>query len=148
MLRLARSVLLVACAAAIATVVLGGCAKKGPVYVESTTDFTKATALAALARADTSGVSSQPTADGPKLRHDALAALRHESASASGVADMLTRAFPSDTSGVPAYIEKATYAGEPAILVVEATGPAAGSLSAKRLWVLGKDGSVLFAGSR
>ena len=80
---------------------------------------------------------TEPTADGVKLRHDALAALRRQGATASGVADLLTRTFPSDTSGVPVYVEKATYEGKPAVLVVEAAGPKAGSLNAKRLWVVG-----------
>jgi hypothetical protein len=146
--RFVRIALLFGCAAAVVAVLLGGCAKKGPTYTESETDFTKVTALATLARADISDLESRPTADGPKLRHEALASLRRQGATASSVADLLTSAFPSDTSGVPVYIEKARYEGAPAVIVVEAAGPKSGSLSARRLWVVGEDGGVLLAGSR
>lgn len=146
--RFARIALLVACTAFAATVLLSGCAKKGPTYVESATDYSQVTALAVLARADASRVADRPTADGVQLRHDALAALRRQGATASGIADLLTRTFPSDTSGVPVYVEKASYEGKPGVLVVEAAGPKAGMLNAKRLWVVGTDGTILFAGSR
>jgi hypothetical protein len=142
--RVVRTALFVALAVAL----LCGCAKKGPAYVDAGTAHTKATALAVLSQADTSAVSSHPTSDGSKLRHDALAALRRQGAKASAVADLLTRAFPSDTRGVPVYVERATYDGKPAVLVVEATGPDSGSLNSRRLWVVGDDGDILFAGSR
>ena len=128
---------------------LCGCAKKGPTYVDAGTAHTKATALVVLVASRHLGRrSSRPTSDGAKLRHDALAALRRQGATASAVADLLTRTFPSDTRGVPVYVERATYDGEPAVLVVEATGPNSGSLNSRRLWVVGDDGDILFAGSR
>ena len=109
---------------------------------------TNETALAVLATADASAVASQPTADGAELRHAALAALRREGETASSVADLLTRTFPSSTRGVPVYVERASYDGTPAVLVVEATGLASGPLSSKRLWVVSESGDILFAGSR
>jgi len=146
--RIARTVLITALLAATAVALLTGCASKGPVYVESDVNYTNAMALALLAKADASAVASKPTSEGEKLRHEALAALRRNGATASSVADLLTRTFPSSTSGVPVYVERGNYDGKPAVLVVEATGPKSGSLSAKRLWVVGENGDVLFAGSR
>jgi len=146
--RRARAALAVCLLAAVAVGLLTGCANKGPVYVESGATHTNETALAVLAKADASAVASKPTADGPKLRHAALAALRREGTTASSVADLLTRTFPSTTSGVPVYVERGSYDGKAAVLVVEATGPESGSLSTKRLWVVAENGDILFAGSR
>jgi predicted small lipoprotein YifL len=146
--RISRTVLVASLLAAVAAALMTGCASKGPVYVDSGVNHTSATALALLAKADASAVASKPTSEGAKLRHEALAALRRNGAAASSVADLLTRTFPSSTSGVPVYVERGSYEGKPAVLVVEATGPKSGSLSTKRLWVVGESGDVLFAGSR
>lgn len=148
MTRVARAALIVALVVTIAVASLVGCARKGPVFVDAGVAHTKASALSILAQADTAQVASRPTAEGSKLRHDALAALRRQGSTASAAADLLTRAFPSDTSGVPVYVERGTYEGKPAVLIVEATGPSSGSLNAKRLWVVGENGDILFAGSR
>lgn len=148
MTRIARTALFASLILAVAAVLLTGCADNGPVYVESGAAHTNETALDVLARADSSAVASKPTADGAELRHAALAALRREGDSASKIADLLTRTFPSSTSGVPVYVERASYEGTPAVLVVEATGPESGSLSSKRLWVVSDGGDILFAGSR
>lgn len=148
MTRVARAALVVALAATVALASLVGCARKGPVFVDSGATHTQATALSLLAQADASTVASRSTKDGTRLRHDALAALRGQGPAASTAADLLTRTFPSDTSGVPVYVERGTYEGKPALLVVEATGPSTGSLNSKRLWVVGDTGDILFAGSR
>jgi len=129
-------------------VVLCGCAAKGPVYVDQGTSYDKKSALKILAQADSSAVMAEPASRGSKLRHGALASLRGKGAPASRVADLLTRTFPSDTSGVPVYVERASYDDKPAVVVVEATGPDSGTLSGKRLWILDEQGDVLFAGSR
>jgi hypothetical protein len=142
--RVARTALFIA----LSVTLLCGCARRGPVYADTGTPHTKATALVVLSNADTAAIASRPTTDGIKLRHDALAALRRQGAKASEVADLLTRTFPSDTSGVPVYVERATFGGKPAVLVVEATGPGSGSLNSKRVWVVGDNGDILFAGSR
>lgn len=148
MTKAAGSTLTAVLIAALALVLMAGCTKTGPIFVDGGQDYTSQTVLGALDKADTSSISSRPTSEGAKLRHDALAALRREGSVASSVADLLTRTFPSTTSGVPVYVERATYAGKTAIVVVEATGPASGSLDSKRLWVVGEDGDILFAGSR
>ncbi len=148
MTRIARAVLAGSLIATVAVALMTGCADKGPVYIDSGATHTNETALAVLARADASTLASKPTAEGEELRHAALAALRREGETASTVADLLTRTFPSSTSGVPVYVERASYEGTPAVLVVEATGPASGSLSSKRLWVVSESGDILFAGSR
>jgi predicted small lipoprotein YifL len=135
-------------AAAMLISLLSGCAPKGPVYVDAAASYDKTSALAILAAADASNYASRPTSDGVELRHDALAELRRKSPSASGVADLITTTFPRATSGVPVYVEKATFEGKPAVIVVEATGPPSGKLSSKRIWVLGENGDILFAGSR
>lgn len=129
-------------------IVVSGCTSNDPIFVDSGKAVDEAGALVILAQADASAFATRPTLDGPALRHNALAALRRKYPSGSGVADLLTRTFPSDTSGVPVYVERATYDGTPAIIVVEATGPGSGELSSKRLWVVGMDGTILFAGSR
>lgn len=146
--RVARAALVVALAATVVIAPLCGCTPKGPVFIDSGGTHTQATALALLAQADASAVASRPTTDGNKLRREALAALRSQAPAASGAADLLTRAFPSDTSGVPVYVERGSYEGKSAVLVVEATGPGSGSLNSKRLWVVSDEGDILFAGSR
>lgn len=148
MTRVARAALVAALAATVAVASLMGCARKGPVFVDNDAAHTKTTVLSILAQADASAVESRPTVDGTKLRHDALAALRSQGPAASSAADLLTRTFPSDTSGVPVHVERGTYEGKPALIVVEATGPASGSLNSKRLWVVADNGDILFAGSR
>jgi hypothetical protein len=135
-------------AAFVVLALLSGCSSKGPVYVDEGASYNADTALEALQKADASALATKATADGVKLRHDALAALRREGTNASAVADLLTRTFPSTTSGVPVYVERGTFNNTPAVIVVEATGPASGTLSSKRLWVLGENGDILFAGSR
>lgn len=148
MTRLARVALTIALVCAVAPALLFGCAKKGPVYVDNAVAHSKESALALLANADASAVAARPTSDGAKLRHDALAALRSRGPAASSVSDLLTRTFPTDTSGVPVYVERGTFDGRPAVFVVEATGPGTGALSSKRLWVVSDEGDILFAGSR
>lgn len=148
MTRVARATLFVALAVMVVFAPAWGCARKTPVFVDNGVAHTKATALVLLAQADISEVASRPTTDGTKLRHDALTALRSRSPAASAAADLLTRTFPSDTTGVPVYVEYGTYEGKPAVLVVEATGPSSGSLNSRRLWVVGDNGDILFAGSR
>jgi hypothetical protein len=127
---------------------LSGCGVKGPTFVDRGTSYDKTSALAVLAAADGSAFAAKPTSTGVKLRHNALAALRREGAAASAVADLLTKTFPSTTTGVPIYVERATFGNQPAVLVVEATGPVSGTLNTKRLWVVSENGDILFAGSR
>lgn len=146
--RFARAALIVVLVGMVSAVLLCGCAEKGPTYVDNGTAHTQDSALTLLADADAAAVASRATSEGTKLRHDALAALRRQGPEASSVSDLLTRTFPTDTSGVPIYVERGTYGGRPAVLVVEATGPSEGTLNSKRLWVVSTEGDILFAGSR
>jgi hypothetical protein len=45
-------------------------------------------------------------------------------------------------------VEKAKFDGTPALIIIEAIGPANGKLTTERLWALSKDGAVLFVGTR
>ena len=59
-----------------------------------------------------------------------------------------TATFGAKTRGVPVYVEWADLDGQRALIMVEAIGPAGGSLTTKRLWALSPSGDVLFAGTR
>ena len=132
----------------IAALAMSGCADKGPTFVESGTSYTKATALELLAESDTSRFAQHPTSEADALRHTALTALRRHGASASATADLITRTFPQAAHGVPVYVERGSFEGVPATILVEATGPASGKLGTKRLWAIGGDGRVLFVATR
>jgi len=129
-------------------VMLSGCSKKGPVFVDDSAKYDAASVEKLLGVADISALSELPTTDATALRHSALSGLRKQGDSAAGVADLLTSTFEPDTRGVPVYVEKASFEGTSAVVVVEATGPKTGTFTMKRLWVLGSDGSVLLARSK
>lgn len=148
MARAIRTAIAVALAAAVTLSLPLGCKKTGITYIESGNAFTRESALAVLAKTDASSIAARPTSEGPGLRHNALARLRRLGPAASSAADLLTRSFPSDTTGVPVHVERGTYNTVPVLLVVEATGPSSGSLSSKRLWIVSEAGDILFAGSR
>lgn len=90
---------------------------------------------ALLASADLTAVSSVATEDGPRLRQDMLTSLRRQGDDAAALADTLTREFPTDVTSVPTVVERATYDGAPAWIVIEAWGEQGGTLSHRRLWV-------------
>ena len=96
---------------------------------------------------DTSKLANTPSEDAVALRHKALTKLRSKGGNAVLVADMLTKTFSAETRSVPVYFERATYKDKPAVVVIEAAGPAEGKLSTKRVWVLDEQGGVLFVGS-
>lgn len=127
---------------------VSGCSDKGPTWVDEGTKYTVASVERLLVATDISAIADRPTTTATDLRHKALASLRKQGESASGVADMLTSTFEPDTRGVPVYIEKASLEGTSVVVVVEATGPKSGKLDHKRLWVLSEDGSVVLARSR
>ena len=128
--------------------VLTGCGDPGPTFVGHGASYTKSSALTLLAATDTSKFATRPTTDAVQLRHSALAALRRQGSAASAAADLLTTTLPPTAHGVPVYIELGSFGGAPATILVEATGPTGGTLGTKRLWALGKDGTVLFVGTR
>ena len=148
MSRQVRNALAVAAAAVMIAALCAGCSPKGPTYVEKGKDYDRAASLALLASVDPGELAKRPTSDGVGLRHTALAELRLRGKNASGVADLLTKTFPSDTTGVPVYIERGSFDGKPAVIVIEAIGPEVGHLNSKRIWFVGEQGEVLFAGSR
>lgn len=128
-------------------ILLTGCGPKGPVWVENGGTYTTGSLSTLYSKADTSKLASQPTANASKLRHEALTGLRQRGAGAAAAADLITKTLPTDTRGVPVYVEKATVSGQPAIIIIEATGPASGKLSTKQLWALSDSGAVLFFGT-
>jgi len=125
---------------------LAGCSARGPAFVDSGASYNKASVMKLAEGIDTSYLASTPSADAAGLRHEALTALRSRGGRAVAVVDMLTRTFSADTRGVPVYLERATFDGKPAVVVIEAAGPPSGKLTAKRVWVLDEQGGVLFVG--
>jgi len=132
----------------VAVLALAGCSDKGPTFVEHGASYTKDSALKLLATIDTAGIAERPTSDAESLRHKALAALRRNGPSAAQAADLLIRTMPTSARGVPVYVEIGSFGAKPATILVEATGPTTGTLSTKRFWALGADGTVLFVATR
>jgi hypothetical protein len=126
---------------------LTGCGPKAPTWVEEGGTYTTASLTTLYSAADITKLSSRPSTDAIRLRHDALTGLRQHGGSAAAAADLITKTLPSSTRGVPVYVEKATVAGQPAIIVIEATGPAKGKLDHKQLWALSESGAVIFFGT-
>ena len=135
-------------AAMMIVLVVAGCTDRGPTFIDHQASYTKTTALDLLTRSDASRFAQRPTSDANMLRHAALTALRRHGSSASNAADLITRTFPQAAHGVPVYVELGSFDGTPATLLIEATGPAAGTLGTKRLWILGEDGRVLLVATR
>ena len=93
-------------------------------------------------------VSAMKTEQGPAERQKALAQLRRSGTEGARTADLLTKIFPVDTTAVPVRIEHATVDGGDALIVLEAAPGKAGTLTTRRLWVLGyQDGSVVDSAS-
>lgn len=137
------TVALVLCA-----LLLTGCAPTGPKWVDSGASYTDKTVASIYSAADITALTGVSTSDATQRRHDALLALRKLGGSASDAADLITKTLPADTRGVPVYIERAQFNGQPSLVVAEATGPASGKLTTKRLWVLSAKGAVLYVGTR
>lgn len=126
----------------------GGCAGKAIRYVDSGRSYDATAALDVLAQTDSSAVAKESASNTTRLRTRALAELTRTGTAGSKAASLLTSTFPSNAGGVPLYVERVTFNGKPSVLVVEAAGRAGGTLDSKRLWVIGDDGEVLFAGTR
>jgi hypothetical protein len=125
-----------------------GCGPKGPVWVEGGGTYTTESLVTLYSAADITKLASTSSSDASKLRHEALVGLRQRGGAAASAADLITKTLPATTAGVPVYVEKATVSGQPALVVIEATGPATGKLTTKRLWALSETGAVLFVGTR
>lgn len=143
-----RGLVIATCVVALLTILCAGCSARQVTYVDAGRSYDSTMALDVLDRTESPVVAAQATAAGPELRTKALAQLTRQGDTASEVAALLIRSFPSGTAGVPIYVERVTFSGKPAVLVVEAVGREGGSLSYRRLWVVGTTGEVLFAGSR
>ena len=128
------------------TVFVMGCSAKGAPFVDGGASYDKASVMKLAAQVDTAKLATTPSSEATSLRHKALTALRARGGRAVPVADMLTKTFPADTRGVPVYFERATFNDKPAVVMIEAAGPANGKLMAKRVWVLDEAGNVLFVG--
>jgi hypothetical protein len=99
-------------------------------------------------KADGSKYGDVSASDTTELRHEALTALRKEGKQASDAADLITKTLPSQSQGVPIYVERASVGGQPAYVLVEVIGPSDGKLTTKRLWALSDAGAVLYVGTR
>ncbi|MDP2299078.1 MAG: hypothetical protein U1E08_00330 [Coriobacteriia bacterium] len=89
-----------------------------------------------IASADLGKTAAVTTGEAPEVRQDALTQLRGYGDDAVALADTLTSDFPLDMAAVPVYVERGSYEGEPAWIVIEATADDAGTLTYRRLWVL------------
>ena len=138
----------IAISSVVIAIALIGCAPRGPMWLDNGAVYSSGSVGALIDAADTTRLVDRPTTDAPQLRHKALTELRKAGADAALVADLLTDTFEPSTRGVPVYVERASFDGTAAVIVVEATGPKSGKLSAKRLWVLSEDGDVILARSR
>jgi hypothetical protein len=127
---------------------IAGCAAPKAEFIDAKASYTEASAKALADRIDASKLANTATDQAAALRHEALTELRSRGGRAVLVADMLTKTFSAQTRGVPIYFERATFNGTPAVVVVEATGPPAGKLTTKRVWILDENGGVLFMGAK
>ena len=127
---------------------LTSCSQSGLTFVDEGGSYDRESALALAAAADSGDLAGRSTREADALRHDALVDLRSEGAAGAEAASLVTKTFPSNAAAVPFYVERATFDSKPALVVIEAIGPADGSLADKRIWVLSEDGDVLLSGTR
>lgn len=130
---------------AVLAVLLTGCTSDAPEFVDAGKTYTQPQLQERLASIDTESLKQTPVLQASTLRSKSLAALRGEGETAAAAATLITKSFPSGTAAVPVYVEKATYTGDTALVIVEAYGPSTGTLDRKRLWVISADGQVLFS---
>ncbi len=130
------------------TAVVAGCSSQGATFVDSNGSYTESSVMTLTAGIDSSKLADTGSDRAAELRHDALTTLRSRGGRAVPVADLLTKTFSAETRGVPMYVERASFNGKPAIVMIEAAGPPKGKLTTKRVWVLDEQGGVLFVGAR
>jgi hypothetical protein len=128
--------------------VLTGCSAQEAPFVDGGATYDKTSVMKLAEGVDTARLATTPSSEATYLRHKALTSLRTRGERAVPVADMLTKTFSAETRGVPVYFERATFDDKPAVIMIEAAGPANGKLIAKRVWVLDETGNVLFVGGR
>jgi hypothetical protein len=127
---------------------LPACAPSGPTWVDSGASYATSGLSAVYAKADISKLANGSASNTTQRRHDALVGLRKRGGSASAAADLITKTLPSNSRGVPIYVESATIDGRHGLILVEAIGPPNGKLTTKQLWALTDAGAVLFVGTR
>ena len=127
---------------------ISGCSKPSVTFVDTGASYDETSVMTIAEGVDMSRLAKTLSADAPGLRNKALTELRSSGGNAAPVADMLTRTFSAETRGVQVYVERATFGGKPAVVMIEAAGPKEGKLTAKRVCVLDEQGGVLFVGSR
>lgn len=129
-----------------AAALAAGCTDPAAVLVDEGRSYTfdSATDLLTAVEPD-EAVVEDPS---PERRSAALTALRRDGATGNQAADLITRAFPPGSRGVPFYVEKAIVGDEQVWLVIEAIGPAGRPADDERLWILSADGDVLFSATR
>lgn len=98
-----------------------------------------------LEDADLAAFSDIPTDDAAETRIRVLASLRQEGDDAAALADTLTSDFPTDVTSVPAVVERGTYEGEPAWIVIESWGEPGETLAYRRIWVFSYDERAVVA---
>lgn len=141
---MARTPVLVAVMLTLVGLALSGCTASGPQWADEGASYTVESVKTVFDKVEDPEARGGAVAESADLRHDALVGLRRQGESAAQATDLITATFPS-TAGVPVYVERATFNGEDALLVVELIGPTGGSLDDLRLWVVSADGGILFS---
>lgn len=125
--------------------VLAGCSKSGPQFVDEGTAYTEKNLTQVLEQSDSGELRAASGADAEMLRQEALTGLRRQGGPAADAAALITDTFPANATGVPYYVERATFDGKPCLVIIEARGPKAATLSNRLLWVIGENREVLFS---
>ena len=125
-----------------------GCSPESPRFVNAGARYTALDVTSVLEVVDATNVRGTPTTDAATLRSSYLGTLRGQGGAAAEAADIITRTFSKATPGVPVYVERATFEGTPALVIVEVIGPRGGRLGDKRIWVIDDDGAVLYSVTR
>lgn len=129
----------------VATALLTGCSRYTPTLVDKGSSYSRANIDPVLASVSVAAYSNTPVSKGPDLRTKALVALRAKGRLGDDIATLVTKTFPPATAAVPVYVEKATYEGQQAFIIVEAYGASGGNLEHKRLWIVSPTGELLFS---
>jgi hypothetical protein len=125
-----------------------GCAQKTIELVDDGRSFEIDTVVTMMDAGDPGDLTGRSADQADSLRSKALSSLRQRGAEGTRVADLLTDSFPSNTRGVPFYVERALVDGQESWLVIEAIGRRGGELDDRRLWVLDNEGEVIFSATR
>ncbi len=142
--RLKQVVALVAVGLTVATTVVA-CGPAESSYAESTIGYTRSNLDPLFEHARQSELLGRPASDSPTLRHRSLVAIRSEGNRGAEAADLITDTFPTDTRGIPVYVERAEFDGAPALMILELTGPSGGQLDDVRLWVIDASGTIAYS---